>query len=284
MPTKLPIPEVTRLVSELWITAEQNALQSLALKHPDEDEEFITKFFYGEFREAVRMASQQGRVESAFETDLRNAFPGWLSDDLLGLARGIQATAIYHDRAFERYSGGDLGIVLVRPNVSLTSGPGPSVDPSYERGLLCQAKIRRRKTRSGRIRWGTFSASQKKLLPDRLEYLALLLYDYGDPARIHLSPFRWQLCMNHSFAEVEEWLRKDAFPATTGSEAIIFGLGNCQIGTDSKTIIHDHICGDLRDALIIKIGWPDDKPPEIAVESETHTSVRRRQQVQIYLG
>src|SRR4029077_9602721 len=100
-------------------------------------------------------------------------------------------------------TGGDIGLVLIRPNVNherFRMRP-LTVDEHYSRGLLCQTKIKRRNAR-----WGGFTPNQKKILSNRTEYLALLLYEYKDAERKALMPFQWQSCARMNFKGIERML------------------------------------------------------------------------------
>jgi hypothetical protein len=136
------------------------------------------------------------------------------------------------------------------------------MDENYRRGLLCQAKIKRRPSCSRGSYWGGFKENQRKRLIDRMGYLALLLYEYQDAQRTNLLPFRWQVCRGKSMDDVEGWLRGDSFPDLSTSEKIIQLLGDDKIGTGDKGIIDKLIAPlGVRDTLIVRIGWPSDQGP-----------------------
>ena len=96
----------------------------------------------------------------------------------------------------------------------------------YQRGILCQAKLKR-----ANGRWNTFGKKQNSILPERLKYLALLLYRYEDAERHFLQPFKWQRCDVPSlfFDQIKEWFKKDSFPSLEKSDSIIKELGNGDI-------------------------------------------------------
>jgi hypothetical protein len=130
------------------------------------------------------------------------------------------------------------------------------IDDNYQRGLLCQAKIKQRPTPPRSARWGTLSKNQKKILSLHLDYLALILYQYTDVERCYLAPFQWKVCRGASIELLKEWLSKDTFQSLTSSTDAIYSLGNDEIGTDDKRIIDQFICLNVRQSLIIHIGWP----------------------------
>jgi hypothetical protein len=230
MNVPMDIPEVTTLVAHCWMNAENEVRHLLAQRYLDKNEEFITELFHGEFRRTVDEASSTGAVQDAFLHDLESAFPDLQhSVDLNSLANGISATTTLHSRETERKSGGDLGIVFVRPNVTEQIPSILDVDPEYHRGLLCQAKIKRRASGIRKPEWGGFaSENQKAVLRTRLNYLSLLLYEYTDAERHLLAPFGWQLCHDAKIHEVEQWLKSGQFPNLLTSKKIISLLGKAK--------------------------------------------------------
>ena len=97
-----------------------------------------------------------------------------------------------------------------------------NVDPEYHRGLLCQAKIKRRASRKCKSEWGGFASdNQRAVLRTRLNDLSLLLYEYTDADRHLLAPFGWQLCGGAQFEDVEQWLKSGQFPDRQTSDKII---------------------------------------------------------------
>ena len=96
------------------------------------------------------------------------------------------------------------GIVVVRPGVQTVrlAGPDRTID-QYRRGLLCQAKMFRRNSQ-----WGGLTPRQRQVLPNKLNYLALLLYRYIDQnaERRILRPFDWQLAREATIEQIQSWL------------------------------------------------------------------------------
>ncbi len=283
MKALMPIPKVTTLVARCWMNAENDVRDLLAKRYIDSNEEFITKLFHGEFRRAVDEASSTVAVQDAFLHDLESAFPDLQhSGDLNRLANGISATTTLHSLETEKKSGGDIGIVFVRPNVTKQMPSILDVDPEYHRGLLCQAKIKRRATGKSKPKWGDFTPNQRTVLRTRLNYLSLLLYEYKDDARHLLAPFGWQLCYNVKFYEVEKWLKSGQFPDLWTSERIISLLGEAKIGTDDKQIIEQCICPCVRDTLIVKIGWPPGEEPPAQIHVSHQMEQEQKQYIHLY--
>ena len=232
--------------------------------------------FHGELRAVVEKASNEGIVRKSFLKDLEGAFPNLkYSQDLSRIAEGIRATTVLHPRELEKKTGGDLGILLVRPDVYPRDFDDSvlNIDDDHQRGLLAQAKLKSRQTPSRRSNWGSLTPNQKKVLPQHLSYLSLILYEYSDNERMSLLPFRWQLCHEASINEIERWLQINEFPSLKDSVSIIRMLGSDRIGTNDKNIIQEYICPKVRRSLIIHIGWPPDASPplEIKVWKSTHS-------------
>ena len=111
------IPALGKLIVECWKTAERKLRENVSEKYPDRDEEPITTLFHAELEVEFKRVSASGAVERAFLSDLKRSFPNVRDDSLLGIARGLIATVSFHPREVERKTGGDLGVVLVRPDV-----------------------------------------------------------------------------------------------------------------------------------------------------------------------
>jgi hypothetical protein len=160
--------------------------------------------------------------------------------------------------------------VLIRPEVrsSPFSDSLLTIDRDYRRGLLCQTKIFKIDSS-----WGELTENQRKMLRERLDYLALVLYRYTDQDgdRRELGPFQWQLTRNVTIEDIGNWLKSDKFPQLEGSQQILSALGRNKIGTDDKDIIDKYIAPVERPSFVINIRWRDgDGPPEtVALYSTT---------------
>jgi hypothetical protein len=260
----IAIPNVTALLVECWAKAEKQTREGLRKRFHDKDEEFVTELFHGEFRAVVDTASRAGSVKQAFCRDLEAVLPNpQNSSDVKRLASGISATVTLHSRKVEGRTGGDIGLVLIRPNIN--SHPIRKemliVDQHYSRGLLCQAKIKRRFLAGRKALYGGLSSNQRKVPTNRAEYLALLLYEYDDPERHNLLPFKWQICTGVNLKDIGSWLKSGVFPSLSNSEKIIRQLADGKIGTGQKDIIEQLIAPAVRSSLVIRIGWPPGKGP-----------------------
>jgi hypothetical protein len=254
------IPRTLQVVSDCWQKAEEALREELRENNPGSSEESITYMFYGKLVVELRAASQRQLISHAFLADLTSEFHELArKQELAQVANGLVADVTRHERETERNTGGDLGLLIIRPQAQF-SGNLISVS-DYRRGLLCQAKLR---ATSGN--WGTFAKRQKAILPQRLSYLGLLLYQYTDGAQRSLDAFQWQLCNSAGFSEVEGWLKNGTFPSRVGSAKIIQCLGNGDIGTDNDKTIDEEICPAGNPSLVIRIHWPRGNPPDVQIK------------------
>jgi hypothetical protein len=268
------IPNVLSLVAFCWVVAERNVQQQV--KHaPDSDEDFITKLFHLEFSKQLQEASENYSISQAFLKDLKSGLPDVDVNFLNKRYQGLVAEVRLHKPKREKITGGDLGILFLRPRV-IYSAPTVTIK-DYRRGLLVQAKMKRK---TGK--WGQFSRKQRSVLPERCGYLGLLLYQFCDPERRQLSPFVWQLCSRMSFVEIEKCLNQDAFPNLIDSTRIVQELGQAAIGTDDDETIDKIISTARNPCLTIRLHWPSDKkpPPRSIVQVSVNRS-RAQQQVRI---
>lgn len=255
----LQIPSTLEVIKKCWKNAECELQTLIKEKHPDLNEEFITRLFYGEFSFSVRGASKKGDISKAFLNDLEQAFPNLGYIGQLDIFEGLIAEVSLHKREVEKITGGDFGLTIIRPIVQISQscfGQAEFTKDEYPCGLLCQAKIRRRNGK-----WGKLSKRQKDVFPDRIKYLGLLLYSYSDEDRHKLNKFEWQLCQDATLKEVKEWLKSERFPSKKASWEIISLLGNGSIGTDNREIIQNIIVPETKPNLSIRIFWPPDKDP-----------------------
>ncbi|PYV93422.1 MAG: hypothetical protein DMG05_01630 [Acidobacteria bacterium] len=145
--------------------------------------------------------------------------------------------------------------------------------------MLCQAKL---KQRSG---WGKLTRKQKRVLPERLPYLGLLLYECDGENRQLLRQFAWQMCNFASIETMSGWLKSGDFPGPASSPEIIRQLGNASIGTDNKQILEGIIRPTGKPQFSISIYWASDKrPPEcipITLYSSLKNDVEEQQKVHV---
>jgi len=164
------------------------------------------------------------------------------------------ADVTLHGRDAERRSGGDLGLLILRPNVILEGDLARVRD--YRRGLLCQAK-----RKMGR-RFGGLSNSQRAVLRPRLPYFTMLGYQFEDAKGYELEPFKWQPCHKASVREIENWLARGKFPSPVSSAEILASIASGRLGTDNNDTIRNVISPAGNRALEIRIHWPSGGPPD----------------------
>jgi hypothetical protein len=270
------IPALATLIAKCWTRAEQGLRDEIKQRFPDRDEDKITELFQGQLRAECDNVSATGAVEEAFLADLHQSLPNAAEADLSKISRGLIATVLFHPTEIEKRTGGDFGIVLVRPDVRLAlySHSELTIDHEYERGLLCQAKVFGRKSK-----WGTLNENQVKVLAESLSYLSLVLYRYADQKgeRRELAPFSWQLTGGVNVEDIKGWLRSGRFPKLEESGQILSALARNEIGTDDKPTISTHIAPALRPSLKISIRWRDDKGPGDSVRIQNSATAQRHE-------
>jgi hypothetical protein len=253
----LKIPRTLEVLCDSMRTAETLLQEEIASHSPDINEEAVTRQFHSSLSKALDAASAERKLEVAFLSDLKAGFPDLVRNreiDFQKVARGLRAQATLHEKATERFTGGDFGLVIARPNLQRQYSSGLSVR-DYQRALLVQAKMR---TVRG---WGSFTQNQQRVLPSRLSYLALLLYQYTDEARRILAPFEWQESGEMSIDDLRDSLRSGKFPNPIKTSEIIERLGNGETGTDDRQVIDEVISPKKNPALILRIDWPPGKGP-----------------------
>lgn len=273
----LSIPKTLCIISECWNKAEENLRNDIRDYNPDIDEEAITHFFHSQMSKELKLKSDENAIATAFLDDLIKHFHFFrYRTDILKKYDGLIADITLHNRTTEGRTGGDFGFVLIRPQLQLCSSLSKDRFlklTDYQRGILCQAKL---KKRNGR--WGTriFTPKQESVLPERLRFSAILLYSYKDDERHLLQPFKWQRCdfPSLSFYDVKEWFKKDSFPSLQTSDNILEQLGKGEIGTGDKNNLRKFISPPKNRSLIIRIYWPDDKHPGSQVMITRRTQVK----------
>jgi hypothetical protein len=251
---RLLTPNLDKLISNCWSNAEIALRNQVREKYRDRDEEQITDLFHAELEIVLGVASKERLVEKAFLRDLGKAFPhireSWLSSRV---SRRLVATVSFHARDVEKKTGGDVGIVLVRPDIQQI-GYWLMVHRERKRGLLCQSKILRRDSK-----WGPLTKHQTKALRGKLSYLALLLYRYSDQdgERRELLPFSWQPAHKAKMQEINRWLAHNNFPDLQDSGQILRKLANGEIGTSDLKLIEKDVTPPQRPSLVIEVSWSD---------------------------
>lgn len=263
----LKIPHTAALIASCWDEAERALQDEIRENCPGIDEEHITQTFHAKLAASLQAASKDKKIEAAFKEDLAASplldIHSPVQFDPRQLARNLEAYVVLHKRKTEEKTAGDLGIVLIRPNVRLLfSNLRVS---SLRRGLLTQAKLK------GPRGWNKFTRNQKTILPERLSYFALLLYKYNDESYRELNPFTWVLGRGASLDQLERMLQENNLDGLKSND-IIKSLASARIGTSDKTTIDDIIAPSFNSSLTIVIDWPPDKSPS------SHVRVTSRHQ------
>lgn len=284
------IPHTTEVVANCWLQAESRVRASVADKHYGVGETWITDTFRGELRDTCARASANREIENAFLRDLEEAFPHLqLSVEMQQIPRGLVAQVVFHGNNAERMSGGDLGVMLSRPDVRGESYEEDNtlvIERHVRRALLAQAKLGKWDNRGQRFRWRhKLTARQVKLFPDRSRYLSLLLYRYLDEELRVLDDFVWQHCHGHQAGDVKRWLNDDKFPQECASGDVLRGLAEGVVGSDDPGVIDGVIAPSTQEYLEIRIDWPAMPPPgrmtveccrEVSEESKQVVYVQQR--------
>ena len=72
--TGMKIPNLSRLIANCWLQAEEALQQAIEGKYPDRDEESITELFQGELRSKLESVSGNGAVAHAFHLNRHFSF------------------------------------------------------------------------------------------------------------------------------------------------------------------------------------------------------------------
>ena len=270
------INETLKEVCKAIASAETITREHIKLYYHDANEEFITFALYCHIQQKLGEASRGKRIEKAFVEDLKAAFRNrrifinWeLQRKLNERAMGLVADIVLHNRRQEGKTGGDFGLIVVRPQI-IGDNDSTDIKRGHSSGLLCQAKLRNEKGK-----WGSFTDNQKEVLPECLDYTSLVLYSFVDNARSELNPLAWKLCKGNSFSEVEKLLNKSKVDGTRDTADIVKRLGRSEIGTDNQALIDKYISPSSQHHLEIRIDWPEDsepkKPTEIKIQHKQKT-------------
>ena len=261
---EITLKKVGEVIAHCWNQAEGELTKEIAEAHPKPSEEEITFLLEGQLRRAIQNASAARDVERALLADIKAQVPNIAAADL-GHFKGLVASVNKHDKKHEGdISAADLGIVILRPRLSMMSSYSGRIqcDRDLARGLLAQAK-RSERSRTGRFVWDSFTEPQRLLYPKRRPYYSLLLYRLSGDKLDVLAPIRWQLCHEYTFLKASKWLRNDSFPQQEASSQILSMLFHGSIGTENTKIINEVIAPKPNSARVIeiRISWPDGEGP-----------------------
>jgi hypothetical protein len=119
--------------------AEERVRQQVRASFPEAGEEQITTLFQGALTEELSRASASNEIATAFAKDLRASGASLPEVDTYSISQGLIARVSWHPRHVEARTGGDFGLVLIRPKLKRTL-QGLIIEEGMPTGLLVQAK------------------------------------------------------------------------------------------------------------------------------------------------
>jgi hypothetical protein len=253
----LPLPWTVGVVANCFVQAQKRVQGVVTQIRPDADEEAITNDLERELAEQLHFASAGRHIETAFMKDLIRAYPQVDMSRFAKAASGLIAMVSWHNRAVEKITGGDFGLVLVRPLV-VHNYPLIKITSGYGRGVTVQAK----KMGPGPKR-GTLTQRQEEGFADFKKQGAVVVYRFEDEHTLH--DFEWHDCRRRQLRTVRRWLRDNAFPKGLETAEFVNRLGNGSLGTADATTIERSVSPHGQRTLVIRIDWPDGRPPESSV-------------------
>jgi len=163
-PPLIGIPRTLALLKQCWNAAELRVCESVSQHFHAHDEVFITRLLHGKLHEEFEKKNSSKQFETELRGDLTEAFQkdGVGRDEIQRVATGVVARVTYHEPHVERKSGGDLGLMVCRPQVSRHIIRQYLSCRLHRQGLLCQGK---REHRDGSL--GELTKNQRKVLPER---------------------------------------------------------------------------------------------------------------------
>lgn len=264
--------------------AETRVLQRVQASFPRAKEDDITTLFVAEAERGFEDATRNGVIASAVRTDLQNAYQSHGRVPPQQIARvsdGIVARLRKHSPSEEAKTGGDFGLLLVEPRFDLRWDAQLALHRcGLKRGLLVQAK---RRLRGGH--WNQLTATQLKRLPARMDYAALLRYEFADAGDRQLNSFAWHPLSGLSISAVAEWLRCGNFPAAISSPAVVSAVSRGEFGTADQSAIEREICPETGPFVVIEVDWRDGDDPDTTIDSLNReiSEHGRRQEQQVHL-
>jgi hypothetical protein len=276
---QLKIPSTVKVLQECWCRAEQSVRSLIHQKYDVHDEVFISRLFYGELKYQIEQREKSRHFKRAFAHDLRAKLGDQLSRGTARLAENMVVKVSYHEPHIEKKTGGDLGLVLVRPEVAIE--PDRLRFTESEQGLLCQAK--RQSATNGAL--GELKLNQRKVLKKSLGYTAFLLYMYQSIDESLLAPFAWLLGANNTLREIERSFKRLAnlHPQKVSeigerigqqvyeSGDILARLAEGSIGTHHQSTIKEQIC--LAPFFKLEIKWGKKPPSDLPLRAATHAEL-----------
>jgi len=262
MDNLIQLPNTINLISKHWVNAENYVREEIFTNHHEQhDEKNINFLLNGALRKEFEKLNKSKDLEKEFKIDLQKQFnERKYSLGIKSISDGIVVRVSYHEgNYYEGVSGADFGLVISRPDITLTKQDN-LVCKMHKQGLLIQAKRQQKSYGLGEL-----TKSQKKRIKNYLSFFSLLLYFYNDPYRRDLKAFSWNINTYDSVEKITHFLKNyDNHSSKTilkNSEEVIFELGHGQIGTNNKKLIETIICPEEMPHIIIEI-IPPDTPPD----------------------
>lgn len=268
----LPLEHTLEVIAASCEAAERAVRRQIKRKYDSADEEFITRLFHGELRFALRTATEKRAISDAFHADLTAALSGLFDlHTLQNLSADVFAESRFHRRSVETKTGGDFGLLIVRPFLQFTDHY--LAITMAKQGLLCQAKLRHESV------WDSLTDNQNEVLKNRTQFLSLVLYSYANEELTKLNPIEWQPCNGVTLRRLSKWLKDGSFPKKVSTAELVRALGNGELGTDDEAIVRDVIAQSNVLVIVITIDWPDDRrpDPEIQVSVLQHAQQQLQQ-------
>jgi hypothetical protein len=259
------VPRIDRtvaVVTRCIEVAEAGVQAEVAAAYPDAGEEQITTLLQGSVHRSLAIASGRGEIASAFREDLEAAGVSTFDGSASRAAHGLIAEVSWHPRSVEGITGGDFGLVLLRPRLSRDLG-GLRIHAGHACGLLVQAK----KKRCG-LPCGGLTVRQKVVLQDKMDFASIVLYQFVDRANRRLRPFRWKSCRGFTSTAIESWLTRRRFSPSRllTTAATLWSLYRGESGTSDPALIDRYVRPPTTPVMTIEIKWPKGGGPSSYVE------------------
>lgn len=254
----LKLCELRKEIISAFEDAEHRTIKIINLDLHQAGEEEVTTIFNTMVSQCFREASERQIFERALIKDLKSVLGFAVHIQIQNFSRSLVAQISRHPRHIEKNTGGDLGIVIVLPRISILFNSRVELLRKDENhGMLIQAKLKKYNDRFGKL-----TDKQKELLPSRLPYLSLLLYEYKDQDNKQLNDFRWFSCKESSLQQIELYLKNNNFQNKDTTHSIIDGLSKGKLGTTNEKEITSQIIHSGSPVVKVIIDWSDGSNPE----------------------
>lgn len=268
------------LLKHAFAESEAVVRRDAGLRLPKAQETELTALFVVEVGRQLEAASNEGRVARAVHEDLARALAAFGAappTSLSEITNGLIARVSRHTLAEEARTGGDFGLLFIEPVFRFRWGSQFDIERGgHRRGLLVQAK---RRLPGGA--WNPLTERQKKMLPSRMSFAALLRYEFEESSKSQLKAFRWNILAGAEVAHLIAWLRSGEFPESRSTAEVVGGLSAGAFGTDNRSTIEADICNEAAPSITVHVDWRDGEYPGFALarlnrELSSPTSVQEQ--------